>query len=97
MYRAYKFRIYPKKKQKELLDKTFGCCRFFYNKMLEERKRVYDLLKDDKKALYNYKYKTEKENKKEFEFLKEVDSKVLQSEWRNLQSAYRNFFEGLKI
>ena len=26
--KAYKFRIYPAKKQEELLAKTFGCCRF---------------------------------------------------------------------
>ncbi|MGN8964476.1 helix-turn-helix domain-containing protein [Bariatricus sp. HCP28S3_D3] len=26
--KAYKFRIYPDKKQEELLAKTFGCCRF---------------------------------------------------------------------
>jgi len=96
MIRAYKFRIYPNQEQKELLDKTFGCCRFIYNKMLEERKRIYEQLKNNKKDLFNYKYKTEKQYKEEFEFLKEVDSKALQSEWRNLQSAYRNFFDGLK-
>ena len=27
MEKAYKFRIYPNKKQKEILAKTFGCCR----------------------------------------------------------------------
>ena len=64
--------------------------------MLEERKEIYKQLKNDPQALHNYKYKTEKQYKKEFEFLKEVDSKALQSEWRNLQSAYQNFFNGLK-
>ena len=96
MNRAYKFRIYPNQEQKVLLDKTFGCCRFIYNKMLKERKRSYETLKNSKKTLYNYKYKTEKQYKEEFKFLKEVDSKALQSEWRNLQSAYRFFFDGLK-
>ncbi|WP_334310115.1 helix-turn-helix domain-containing protein, partial [Clostridioides difficile] len=32
--KAYKFRIYPNKKQQELINKTFGCCRFVYNKYL---------------------------------------------------------------
>lgn len=64
--------------------------------MLEERKEIYKQLKNDRQALYNYKYKTEKQYKKEFEFLKKVDSKALQSEWRNLKSAYQNFFNGLK-
>ncbi|MBI6004112.1 helix-turn-helix domain-containing protein, partial [Clostridium perfringens] len=26
--KAYKFRIYPTKKQAELINKTIGCCRF---------------------------------------------------------------------
>ena len=96
MLKAYKLRIYPNQGQKELLDKTFGCCRFIYNKMLEERKNIYCELKNDKDALYDHKYKTEKEYKQEFLFLKEVDSKALQSEWRHLKSAYDNFFRNLK-
>jgi len=64
--------------------------------MLEERKQVYEQLKDDKEALYNYKYKTEKQYKEDFNFLKEVDSKALQTERRHLWSAYKNFFRGLK-
>lgn len=28
--KAYKYRIYPNKKQKEIIAKTFGCCRFIY-------------------------------------------------------------------
>ncbi|EJA6770529.1 TPA: helix-turn-helix domain-containing protein, partial [Clostridioides difficile] len=32
--KAYKFRMYPNKKQQELIKKTFGCCRFVYNKYL---------------------------------------------------------------
>ncbi|HBF3438605.1 TPA: helix-turn-helix domain-containing protein, partial [Clostridioides difficile] len=26
MEKAYKFRMYPNKKQQELINKTFGCC-----------------------------------------------------------------------
>ncbi len=40
--RACKFRIYPTKDQEILLKKTFGCCRFIYNVMLEEKIRVYE-------------------------------------------------------
>ncbi|HIE0520606.1 TPA: helix-turn-helix domain-containing protein, partial [Clostridioides difficile] len=35
--KAYKFRMYPNKKQQELIKKTFGCCRFVYNKYLAKR------------------------------------------------------------
>ena len=95
MNRAIKIRVYPNQNQKEVLDKTFGCCRFIYNKMLEERIQSYKELKDDKDSLYSYTYKTEKEYKQEYSFLKEVDSKALQSEWRHLKSAYDTFFRNL--
>ncbi|EQK56143.1 helix-turn-helix domain protein [Clostridioides difficile F200] len=41
MEKACKFRIYPNKKQQELINKTFGCCRFVYNKYLAKRIEVY--------------------------------------------------------
>jgi len=94
--RAIKIRLYPNQKQKEMLNKTFGCCRFIYNKMLEERIQVYQKFKSNKDFLYSYDYKTEKQYKQEFLFLKEVDSKALQSEWRHLTSAYANFFRNIK-
>ena len=31
--KAYVYAIYPNKKQAELCQKTFGCCRFVYNQM----------------------------------------------------------------
>ncbi|MBD3227087.1 MAG: IS200/IS605 family element transposase accessory protein TnpB [Candidatus Lokiarchaeota archaeon] len=96
MNKAIKVRLYPNQAQKEMLNKTFGCCRFIYNKMLEERINIYEELKGDNQALYEHRYKTEKEYKEEFEFLKEVDAKALQSEWRHLKSAYTNFFRNLK-
>ena len=37
MEKSYKYRIYPNKKQKELITKTFGCCRFVYNYYLDKR------------------------------------------------------------
>ena len=33
--RGYKYRAYPNKEQRELFEKTFGCCRFVYNYYLE--------------------------------------------------------------
>ena len=42
MLKAYKYRIYPNKTQEELLAKTFGCCRFVYNRTLAYRKEKYE-------------------------------------------------------
>lgn len=39
--KAYKYRIYPNEKQKEIIAKTFGCCRFVYNKYLAQRIELY--------------------------------------------------------
>ena len=37
-HRAYKFRLYPDRDQETLFHKTFGCCRFLYNRMLADKK-----------------------------------------------------------
>ena len=50
MEKAYKYRIYPNKKQKEQLAKIFGSCRFIYNHYLAKRIELYE--KD--KTSYNY-------------------------------------------
>ena len=64
--------------------------------MLAERIKVYEELKDNKRALYEHNYKTEKEYKEEFEWLKEVDSISLQQSRIDLSVAYQNFFKSLK-
>jgi putative transposase len=64
--------------------------------MLAERNDVYARLKDDKDALHSHKYKTEKQYKQEFEFLKEPDAAALQNVNRNLFQAFQNYFKALK-
>ena len=41
MNKGYKYRIYPKKDQKIIIEKTFGCSRFIYNHLLEDRENYY--------------------------------------------------------
>ena len=94
--KAYKIRIYPNETQKVQLSKTFGSCRFLYNQMLSERKTVYEQFKDDKDKLYSYGYKSEKQYKSEFEFLKEIESTCLQQSRIDLNTAYSNFFRRVK-
>ena len=92
MNKAYKYRIYPNAEQEILINKTFGCVRFVYNKMLANRKEVYEQFKDDKDALKQQKYLLPADFKKEFEWLKEVDSLALANAQLNLQTACKNFF-----
>lgn len=92
--KAYKFRLYPTKEQALTIRKTFGCVRFAYNKMLAERKETYERLKDDKEAWKKVKHPTPAKYKKEFEWLKEVDSLALANAQLNLGKAYKAFFKG---
>ncbi len=92
--KAYKFRLYPTEEQSLIIHKTFGCVRFVYNKMLAERKETYENLKDDKEALKLVKHPTPAKYKKEYEWLKEVDSLALANAQLNLDKAYKAFFKG---
>ena len=61
--KALKIRIYPTQKQEELILQTIGSCRFLYNNMLAERIQNYESWKtsgQDRKVLYESKFKTEK-------------------------------------
>ena len=91
MERAYKYRIYPNKKQQELIQKTFGCCRFVYNYYLDKRIQAY---KDNKTSLNYYDCANDLTNlKREFEWLKEIDAISLQSSIKDLDNAYQKFFK----
>ena len=92
MEKAYKYRIYPNKKQKEVIAKTFGCCRFVYNHYLNKRKEIYQ--NDKTTFTYNMCANDLTKLKSELEWLKEVDSTALQSSLRNLDDAYKDFFNG---
>lgn len=89
--KAYKYRIYPNKKQKEIIAKTFGCCRFVYNTYLAKRIKLYEELKET--FTYVQCANDMKNLKTELEWLKEVDSTALQSSLRDLDSAYQKFFK----
>ena len=87
---AYRFRIYPNREQEVLLEKTFGCCRFLYNQMLNDKIREYEATK---KMLRN----TPAMYKKAYPFLKEVDSLALANVQMHLEKAYKSFFRDPKI
>ncbi len=90
MLKAYKYRMYPTNEQKLYFAKTFGCTRFIYNKMLADRIKSYEENKD--LDIKNIKYPTPAQYKKEYEWLKEVDSLALANAQMNLDKAYKNFF-----
>lgn len=95
LLKAYKFRLYPTKSQQESFVQTFGCVRFVYNKMLEERIRLYEDLKLNPDA--KQKLPTPAKYKLKFPFLREVDSLSLANAQMNLNKAYQNFFRNQSV
>lgn len=95
MLKAYKYRIYPTNEQKLYFAKTFGCTRFIYNKMLADRIKSYEENKD--LDIKNIKYPTPAQYKKEYDWLKEVDSLALANAQMNLDKAYKNFFRDKSV
>lgn len=94
MEKSYKFRIYPTKEQAILIQKTFGCTRFVFNKYLSKRIEAYQT---DKQTInYNACSADLTQLKKELEWLKEVDAVALQSSLKDLDTAYQNFFHRVK-
>ena len=90
MEKSFKYRIYPSKKQKIQIAKTFGCVRFVYNHYLSVRKSAYE---DERKNLNYYDCANDLKNlKSQYEWLREVDSTSLQSSLKDLDAAYRKFF-----
>ena len=95
MLKGYKYRIYPTKEQEIQLNKTFGSCRFVYNQLLAKKIELY---KEEQKSLSktdcnNY---CNRELKKEYLWLKEVDKFALTNSIYDLDSAYQNFFRRIK-
>ena len=94
--RAFKYRIHPTESQKQLIEKTFGCCRFVYNYYLDKSIRSYEETKKIPSWTSNQKDLTQLKKQKETAWLKEVDSQALNASVYNLGIAYHNFFERLK-
>ena len=93
--KAYKFRIYPTEEQEIFFAKTFGCVRKVYNLMLDDRKKAYEEVKNDPSK--KMAFPTPAKYKKEFPFLKEVDSLALANAQLHLDKAYKNFFRDKSV
>jgi len=89
MLRAYRYRLYPNKKQRELTHKTIGCCRFVYNYYLNKRIEIYQ--NEGKTLNYNACANDLPNLKQQYQWLREVDSIALQQALKDLDNAYNNF------
>jgi len=93
MKKAHKIRIYPSEKQQIQFQKTFGCVRFYWNFLLDQRMTNYKMKKEnadyqEDKTTYASLKKTE-----EFAWLKEVEAQPLSQVAMDLNKAYKNTFK----
>ncbi len=83
--RAIKYRAYPTTEQSVMFAKTFGCCRKVYNLMLSDKIESY-------KSTGKFVTVTPAKYKKDYPYLREVDSLALANKQMDLQEAFRNTF-----
>jgi len=81
-----KARLYPTPEQAELFRKTFGCCRYIWNRMLADQERFYE-------ETGKHFIPTPAKYKGGAPFLKEVDNQALTQEYNKLSQAFRMFFK----
>ena len=87
MYKAYKFRLYPDKIQKEKINRNFGCNRFVYNYYLSMIKNsnyinACTCIKDYTNKL-----------KYEYPFLQEADPILIRKSLFNLEDNFKRYFK----
>ena len=84
--KAIKYRLYPTKEQEIFFLKSFGCCRKIWNLMLADKIKSYEGTK-------SFGCQTPAMYKKDYPYLKEVDSLALANVQINLQQAFKNCFD----
>ena len=95
MLKVVKVRIFPNAIQKQLINKTFGSCRYVYNMLLDAKIKAYEC--GDNLSAYELKKRlVPMKNVEGGEFLKEVDSTALQNSVLKIDIAYKNFFRRVK-
>jgi putative transposase len=107
--KGYKFRIYPTEEQKRLFINTLGCCRYVYNRILEDIKTEYEAYKESCKTpgvtelkkpsvgAYDLtKRLTIIKTQGDAPWLNEVSNVALQQSAIHLANAFKNFFRTKK-
>lgn len=92
MKRAYRYRFYPTNQQVDLLNRTFGCVRYVYNRALAERSRAWTQEQRRITHAETDKMLTAWKRDPETTWLTEPSKGPLQATLRDLQTAYVNFW-----
>ena len=90
--RAYKYRFYPSPEQADLLNRTFGCVRYVWNRALAERSRAWTQERKRVTFADTCRMLTQWKQDPETAWLYEVSNVALQQGLQHLQNAYANFW-----
>ncbi|MBC2864245.1 RNA-guided endonuclease InsQ/TnpB family protein [Streptomyces mexicanus] len=97
MQLRYNYRAYPDTSQQRALARAFGCARVVWNDCLRDRKKAHAAgLPYVTSAELSRLRITQAKRTEERAWLTEVSAVVLQQSLRDLDAAYKNFFDGLK-
>jgi len=89
--KAYKFRLKPSSEQVAQMAQIAGVCRLVWNLCLKQREMAYSSCR---KSLNSYSQLPEVTLlRTEYDWIKDVPSQALQQKVRDLDVAYKNFFE----
>ncbi len=96
MLKSFKTEINPTDKQKVMINKTIGTCRFVYNFYIAHNMEIYSL---EKRFVSGYDFQKWLNNtyiKKhpEYSWIKDVSSKSVKQSIMNADKAFKRFFKG---
>ncbi|VUT26385.1 MAG: putative transposase [Candidatus Methanolliviera sp. GoM_oil] len=94
MRKTYKYRIYPSREQKTLIEEWLNICRVLYNDCLTERR---DAWQSCRKSINYYDQQNQLPEIKTFDDgLKRVHSQVIQDVLKRIDKSFKNFFKKVK-
>ncbi|MFB7372331.1 RNA-guided endonuclease InsQ/TnpB family protein [Streptomyces sp. NPDC056222] len=96
MQLRYNFRVYPDASQRSALAKAFGCARVVWNDCLRDRREAHAAgLPYVKSSELSRVRITQAKRTEERAWLADVSAVVLQQSLRDLDTAYKNFFDSV--
>ncbi len=93
MFNVFKVRIYPNQQQEIALNKNLGCARFVWNYYLNKTNSQYQETGKGMTYCQMAKDLTQLKKNTDYEWLAESTAATLQQALKNLESAFKNFFE----
>lgn len=93
MLDVLKVRIYPNQEQQIALAQNFGCCRFVWNYYLNKTNTQHEETGKGLSYCDMAKDLTQLKNLDDFSWLKNATAATLQQALKNLESAFKNFFQ----